>query len=348
MLTNNVRPYSGWGRCASDLIAAIRNEGHEVVVLKEDDDGTEGVPILKRGIWLFWSALCIRKYVQQCDVVHALDGYPFGIIAALANIGLHKRIIITGIGTYSVDPLYNWKTARLLMWAYQRARHVPCISHFTRDEILKKIKLDNISVVNLGIDVEEFSESYPSSANKFLLSVGALKYRKGYHISIPAFAILRREFPSLVYRIVGSKADSGYVGRLASLAQAQGVLEGVEFLGEVSEKELKRLYGRASVFILTSINQGHHFEGYGLVCLEAAATGLPIVGTKGNGIEDAVKDGYNGILVRQNDVQETAVAISDILKNEDKRLAMSSNGKKWAEEHDIRIMIQEYLSLYTT
>ena len=53
ILTNSVRPYSGWGRCASDLIAGIRNAGHSVTILKEEDDGYEGISILKRGAGIF-------------------------------------------------------------------------------------------------------------------------------------------------------------------------------------------------------------------------------------------------------------------------------------------------------
>ena len=152
-LTSVMRPDSGSGRCAVDLIASIRSAGHEVVVLKEEDDGYEGIPILRRRRGIFRSAWSVRKYIKECDVIHALDGYPYGIIAALANIGLSKRLVITAIGTYSVEPLYRWKTSWLVTWAYRRAERVVCISRYTQNQIASKLDLKNMSVVNLGIDV---------------------------------------------------------------------------------------------------------------------------------------------------------------------------------------------------
>ena len=74
----------------------------------------------------------------------------------------------------------------------------------------------------------------------------------------------------------------------------------IEFFNRLSDEALSDLYRRAKLFILTSINEDHHFEGFGLVFLEAAAAALPVIGTFGNGIEDAVKDCYNGFLVPQN------------------------------------------------
>ncbi len=73
-------------------------------------------------------------------------------------------------------------------------------------------------------------------------------------------------------------------------------IKDIEFLTGVSDEELSCLYQSTRVFILTSVNQGRQIEGSGLVFLEAAAAGLPVIGTTGNGIEDAVKEGYNGIL----------------------------------------------------
>lgn len=347
ILTNSVRPYSGWGRCASGLVAGIRNAKHSVTILKEEDDGYEGISILKRGIGIFWSAWRVRKYVKKCDVVHALDGYPYGIIAVLAVIGLKKKVIITAIGTYSVEPLYRIKTSKLLSWAYKKASRVVCISRYTMDQILKKVPLRRIGVVNLGINVAEYGTEWEVPREQFMLSVGALKHRKGYHISIPAYGVVKKRYPELTYKIVGSHKDARYKETLLDLIQKQEI-EGVDFVGEISDQELHSLYSRARVFVLTSVNQGHHFEGYGLVCLEAAASGVPVVGTRGNGIEDAVKDGYNGVLVDQNDINSTSQAICEVVGDEARWATMSARGRLWAKQHDNSVMIQRYLDMYST
>lgn len=347
ILTNSVRPYSGWGRCASDLIAGIRNAGHSVTILKEEDDGYEGISILKRGAGIFWSACRVRRYAKECDVVHALDGYPYGIIAALAAIGLKKKVVITAIGTYSVEPLYRVKTSKLLSWAYRKASRVVCISRFTMDQILKKVPLRNIGVVNLGINVAAYDTELEVPREQFILSVGALKQRKGYHISIPAYGMVKKRYPEMTYKIVGSQKDARYKEILLDLIRKQGI-EGIEFIDEISDRELHSLYSRARVFVLTSVNHSHHFEGYGLVCLEAAAMGLPVVATRGNGIEDAVRDGYNGVLVDRNDINGTAQAICEVVGDEARWAVMSTHGRLWAKQHDNSMMIRPYLDMYTT
>src|SRR3989344_7228170 len=101
-LTNGMSPQDGWGRYSSDLVCGVKEWGHEVFVLKEKDDGLEGISVLKRGFGVFESAWKIRKYLEEADIIHALDGYPYAVIAALANLGLNKKLIITGVGTYAV------------------------------------------------------------------------------------------------------------------------------------------------------------------------------------------------------------------------------------------------------
>ena len=106
-LTNNIDPKNGWGRYASELILSVKKLGHEVAILKEVDDGFEGEVLLKRGLGMFLSALKIIKYLKNCDIIHALDVYPYGIVAYLANTFLRKKLVITAQGTYSIAPVYS-------------------------------------------------------------------------------------------------------------------------------------------------------------------------------------------------------------------------------------------------
>lgn len=346
-LTNNLDPKNGWGRYASDLIYGVKNSGHEVLILKEQDDGLEGIPILKRGLGIFSSALKIKKLIKDCDIIHALDGYPYGVIAALANVLVKKRLVISGIGSYSVSPLYNWRTSWLLIWAYKKASQIIAISNFTKTEVLKKVTIQNIIVINPGISFEKFHRSRTKTDENFILSVGAVKKRKGYHVSIPAFALAKKEIPELKYKIIGDKSDTAYLNYLKEITKKLNIEDSIEFLEDVSEEELKSLYGKAKLFILTSVNVNHHFEGFGLVFLEAAAAGLPVIGTLGNGIEDAVKDGYNGILVPQNNIEKTATAIIEILRNKEKWQEMSDNAYLWAKAQSLDEYVKSYLNIYS-
>lgn len=345
-LTQTLDPTVGYGRYAADIIAGIKNVGHDVVILKEREDGYEGYPILARGGGVFLAAWKARRYIKNCDIVHALDGYPYGVIAALARIGTRAKLVISAQGTYAVAPLYRWQTAALLRWAYRSARRVIAISRYTRQEILKRVSLKNLRVINHGIDLVRFFHEHQNVGEPFILSVGAVEDRKGYHISIPAFARIAREFPDLKYYIVGRK-EMWYVEQVQRLIAEERLQDRVVFLEGLSDKALADLYAAARLFVLASMNiERFHFEGFGLVYLEAAAAGTPVIGTLGSGPEDAVDNGNNGLLVPQGDVDATASAMRNILSDPSRWAAMSEAGYHWAKRHSLVDVVKRYNELY--
>jgi len=330
-LIDNINPKHGGGRYAGDLIAAVKKEGYEVTVLEVNS---------------ILDTVKVRKYCKNCDIIHAIDGYPYGVVAALANIGLTKKVVITVQGTYAVAPLYSFSKAALVKWAYKKADMIVAISRYTKKEILKKVSVQNIEVINHGVYFDEIYKEPIESEEKFILSVGGLKYRKGYHISIPAFALAKKEIPDLKYKIISGYKDDVYFGELKKIAARCGVEKDVEFLSGMSDESRNDLYRKAKLFILTSVNENHHFEGFGLVFLEAAAAGLPVIGTLDNGIEDAVKNNFNGILVPQNDIKAAAEALLKILKDERWRKELSLNSFSWAKDNDWSKAGVKYVGVY--
>lgn len=335
ILTNNTDYGNGGGRLSADLISGVRAAGHDVSV--------------REGNLSLLSAFSIRRDIKTCDLVHAIDGYPFGVIGALANLGLRKKLVITLVGTYSVASLYNAKLGWLLRWAYRSADAVTSISNYTKQEVLKKVELADIEVITPGIDLAKFQRDGNSDSSDrvpYILSVGALKYRKGYHISISAFAQAKKQIPDLRYKIVGDQSDVNYFQKLKQLARELQVENDVEFLTDLTDEKLSHLYQTAQLFLLTSVNHNHHFEGFGIVFLEASAAGLPCIGTSQNGIEDAMKDGENGFLVPQNDIEETARRIVEILSNPSQYQNFSRNSINWARQNSTQSSIAKYLEIY--
>jgi len=347
-LIHNLNPKTGWGRYASDLIYGVENAGHEVIILKEEEDGFNGVPILRRGIGMIKSSIRIRNYLKNCDIIHAMDVYPYGVSASIANTFINKKFLITALGTYSIAPFYNIRRSLFSKYACTFADMVVTISNFTKKELLKKIRVKRIKVINPGIDLEKFYQDHIDTGEKFILSVGSLKYRKGYHISIPAFVLAKKTIPNLKYKIVGSQNDHSYFRVLKRLVKKYDIENDVEFLDNITDKELTSLYQSAKLFILTSVNYNNRFEGFGIVFLEAVASGLPVLGTFGNGIEDAVKNNYNGLLVQQNNIEAASEAIINILSNSKKWEQMNKASYVWAKEHDISRTIDDYLSVYNS
>lgn len=345
-LTYDINPQAGWGRYSANLIFGIQKLGADIVILKELNDGLEGQVILKRGKSLFATVFKIRKYLADCDIIHALDGYPYGVMAALANLSLKKKLVITAVGTYAVEPLASFKTGLFLKWAYHRADKITAISHYTKEKILEKVGNLDIEVILPGLDYQRFYRPRLAFTEDYLLSVGALKERKGYHVSLSAFAGIKDKFPQLKYYIVGRQDETEYFNKLKEIVKENQLETRVRFLTNLTDEELADYYSQAKLFILTSVNQAEHFEGYGLVFLEAAASGLPVIGTTNNGISDVVQNGINGFLVPQNNVGATAQALQKILSNPELQNQFSQASFAWAKNNDVVKSVAGYFKLY--
>jgi len=354
-LTHNVKSDNGAGVFSQKIISFAKRELNvEVEIFVTDSDDSDNKQIFNRQIGRLKSLLNIRRAFKTCDIVHALDTYPYGVLAAILLLGIKRPLIITAVGTGAIGHLYRKKYFWLMKYAYRKADKVVAISNFTKREILKKVKEINIDVINHGVDkkllkpvTDDGSLNVAKDFKPYILSVGSLRYRKGYRLSIPVFKMVNDRFPDLNYVIVGKIYAESEIKRLKNLAKELGVEDKVFFLTEVNSPTiLQSLYQNAELFILMSQNTGHDVEGFGLVFLEAAANKLPVVGTKDCGIEDATLDGQNGYLVEENDVEGTANRVIEILSDQNLRDTMSLSSKKLAEKMTWDNMLVQYKKIY--
>jgi glycosyltransferase involved in cell wall biosynthesis len=178
-----------------------------------------------------------------------------------------------------------------------------------------------------------------------VLTVGEIKPRKGQHLSLAAFARVKAQIPEARYFLAGAYRQNGYFQRLQQFV-ADHQLQDVHFLGAVSDVELRRLYQQSSVFLLTPQQEGLHFEGFGLVYLEAGAYGLPVIATRSGGVPDAVQDGVTGILAEPDDVEGLADALVHLLSDTDLARRMGRANRRWAETLTWEKCAGEYLEAY--
>ncbi len=102
----------------------------------------------------------------------------------------------------------------------------------------------------------------------------------------------------------------------------------MHFLGEVPDGDLPRYYAACDMFLLPNRIDDGDVEGFGIVFLEAAATGRPAIGGRTGGVPEAVVDEETGLLVSGTDVGELAAAIQDLASSKDKRQAMGAAGRE--------------------
>ena len=126
-----------------------------------------------------------------------------------------------------------------------------------------------------------------------------------------------------------------------------GLERRVNLLGQVDETTLLGWYAAAQVFALPSLNIGARFEGFGLAHLEAGAAGLPVIGTRDCGAEDAIVDGETGLLLPQQDVgQSLATAILSLLQDPQRARRMGHAGRARARQQTWERVAAELIALY--
>lgn len=195
---------------------------------------------------------------------------------------------------------------------------------------------DRLVTHYIGIDPEQFSENAHADASSLVvLHVARLVETKGTAYLIDAFKRIAEKHARATLVIVG---EGPLRTSLEDQAMRLGLAGRIRFLGAQSHAEVRRLMAEASVFALPSVtatNGGQ--EGLGLVLLEAAASGVPVVGTRHGGIPEAMLNERNGFLVKERDIEELAAALDQLLMDPGLRRRFGAEGIALVHERfDIR------------
>ena len=306
--------------------------------------GRLGIPLV-----LCYSAISIQKFIRKADIVHSFMDYPYAVLSALGTSITKKPLIITCHGTYSVEPMEYLVSGKLLRFAFKKANRVLCVSKFTQNEILKRVRLKNTMVIPNGFHfnrLQKIDKMARDTSKRIILGVGAIKPRKGFDISLQAFARVKEDVPDIEYHIAGDISSKAFYDTLTKMISRLGISNDVHFLGEAGDDELDKLYQTADVFILTPRNINNNFEGFGLVYLEAGARGKPVVASDSGGVPDAVLDGVTGLVVPENDVEATAKALKRVLTDEKLAEQLGANGRKRAKELSWDNIVKKIIEVY--
>lgn len=161
-----------------------------------------------------------------------------------------------------------------------------------------------------------------------VVCVSRLVPRKGQDVLVRALPQIRSRVPGAVLLLVG---DGPYRTALHRLAAGCGVSGAVVHAGAVRGEELAAHYAAADAFALPCRTRGGGLdvEGLGIVLLEAAAAGLPVVAGNSGGAPETVHDGRTGHVVDGRDVTAVAGAVGDLLANPARAATMGAAGRAW-------------------
>ncbi len=249
-----------------------------------------------------------------------------------------KRLILTfhgtEVNTFASNPFRRFLVNRII----KRADRISALSEFTHALIRKRFPASKLKTYltpgALRANFETPKPKIDSPSNRIhILTVGRLHPRKGQVLILEALAALPTELRQrITFWIVGTGNKRGYGTCLKTLAKEMDFE--VTFFGDVSNSELEDLYSRANIFSMTSVNFRKSVEGFGLVYLEAAAHGLPIIANRVGGVAEAVSHGENGLLVEPGDNTGLTSAFARLIQDDDLRSQMGENGRKWSRRNN--------------
>ncbi len=219
---------------------------------------------------------------------------------------------------------------------------------------------DKVCVVPLGVDMEEFAarplggvrERLGLQGRRVVLYVGRLERLKGADTLIEALAELHASpaFDDVHTVLVGADSGDGERqaehprgerGRLEDMATELGVRDHVTFAGALPHAELADLYALAEVCVVPS-----RTETFGLVALEAQASGTPVVAAAVGGLLDIVEDGVTGALVRGRDPRDFAAALARVLSDGALRLRLGEAARERAQQFTWARSVDRLQALY--
>lgn len=198
-----------------------------------------------------------------------------------------------------------------------------------------------IDVIPDGLDLASFESAQRKANPKTVrcLAIGRLIPRKGFQFLIRALPqILDKVQHNFEIEIVG---DGPHRETLVKLVENLDVTSYVRFAGTVPYSELPQKYREADIFILPSLA-----EGMPLVVLEAMGTGLPIIASRVQGIDELVAEDVNGALFDPGDVDGLASCLIQLINAGETRVEMGKVSTEKVKPYDWKNIADTYLALY--
>ena len=177
-----------------------------------------------------------------------------------------------------------------------------------------------------------------------ILSLSRLTKRKGHYTSIDAIKHLTKKYSNVKYLIAGT-GDVRYEKKLKTYVKKHDLESHIYFLGYVNEKHKNEIYNLCDIYIMTSLplDIDGNSEGFGITFLEANACGKPVIGTDVGGISDAIKNGFNGFLIKPNNPIELEKILIGIIKNKKLYKSLSENSiKHISKNFDIQLIGKKF------
>lgn len=205
-----------------------------------------------------------------------------------------------------------------------------------------------VAAVSNGVELSSFKPGKPNDEiykkydipknKKILLYVGRVDPEKNVGLVLDAFFDALPRFREMCFVVVGDGVDKQ---RLEKISRGLGISDNVRFLGRVLPPDLYELYKLGDVFATAS-----DIETQGIVLIEAAASGLPLIAVNAGAVSEVCKNEVNGYLLLPGDKSSFSDAIFKMMSNDEKRKEFSKKSVEIASEHDFEKTLDSFINIY--
>ncbi len=283
--------------------------------------------------------------LPNCDIYHAVDGVHAEWLRQRERIsGSAKRFGV------AINPRHRFVLkAERAMYTSPRLKAAICISEMVKQDILRHFDVDpaKLHVVYSGIDAAKYSSAdrdalratmratltIPNTA-PVAVFVGSGFERKGLRAFLESLAVVAKSADDAPYGVVVGRDKQ--LAAYQALAKKLGIAERVRFTGGVPDAT--PYYAASDVFVLPTL-----YEPFGLVYLEAMASGLPVVASRASGAAELVQEGVNGYVTDALDTTAIAHAMRACVGA---AAAMGAAARRTAETFTPQNMSQQYAAIY--
>ena len=247
--------------------------------------------------------------------------YAFDEIGKSVSRGFIQRVVYRIRALY-IEKRYYSKLDRYVLLTYEDMG-------YRRNEIKNAVVIPN----SISYDKSKVA----SLDNKVVIGVGRLSYQKGFERLIEAWRIVEKSNPEWSLHIYGNGEDKENLQALINKYELNNCIIIFPPTQDIEDRLLN-----SSIYVLSS-----RFEGLPMVLLEAMSLGLPIVSFDcKTGPKDLIKDGYNGYLVPEGNIEILADRILHLIQNENLRKTIGQNAKKEAAKYSHEIIVSQWESLF--
>jgi glycosyltransferase involved in cell wall biosynthesis len=293
--------------------------------------------------WLLKAGSHYRRLLREndYDFAHAFSGFPTGWLCYRSNRKLPYIISLRGSdvpGEHARLKLDYKILGPTFQAIWKKATALVACSEGLKNRALKFMPSAAIDVIPNGVDSERFKPSETTSEQKTirLLTVGRLSVTKRVEILIDAVDILSRQGSQVLLKIVGGGQTQQ---KLKQIVNDKNLNNIIEITGRINAEDMPNIYRQNDIFISAS-----KLEGMSNAMLEAMASGLPIIATRCEGVEELILE--NGLVIDNANAEEIAKAIKKLIDDRQLRNQMSIAARQRAEKFTWNSIAYKYMQLY--